>query len=77
MTYDYKCNKCGKIEEINIPTYDIHTRTRNSLGIDPKKLSERINQKRDCECGGELKRMYTKLEYDKPLFVQVNKQRFL
>ena len=51
ITKDYKCNKCGKIIEIVIETVDI---TGNKGIVNQKILSERINEERFCECGGNM-----------------------
>lgn len=74
MIKNYKCSKCGKDHEINIPTYDIHTRGKHSLAIDQVKLQQRIDEPRHCECGGLLEKQYA--DFGKPLFVKVDKQRF-
>ena len=56
MQYNYKCSKCGEIKEITILTHDII----KSRGIvDQVKLSERMYEPRQCECGGELKKIIT------------------
>jgi hypothetical protein len=73
MNYNYKCQKCDKIQEIEIKTIDIHIGTTSS--IDQTKLDERINEKRFCECGGKLKKVNSFV--GEPLFVQHSKPRHL
>jgi len=75
MIYGFKCEACGESQDIKIPTWDIHNKTKHSLGIDPIKLSKRLSEERECECGGKLKRQLTTL--GDPMFVEVAKQRFL
>ena len=75
MIYEFTCNTCFKTQDIKIPTWDIHTRGRHNLGIDKEKLSERLAEPRECECGGTLKKELTDL--GSPMYVKVDKQRFL
>jgi len=74
MIYEYTCNKCFKKQDINIPTWDIHTKGMHSLGIDQEKLSERLLEPRECECGGQLSKGFTNL--GEPMYIKVAKQRF-
>lgn len=75
MIYEFTCEACFKKQDIKIPTWDIHTKGRHSLGIDQHKLTERLNEPRYCDCGGQLKKGFTEL--GDPLYVTVDKQRFL
>ena len=56
MEYIYKCDKCSEKKEITIPTLDIIGKEGR---VDQLKLSERMYEKRICECGGELKKIIT------------------
>lgn len=65
MIYDYKCSKCSKIEEVEISTYDI----LNKFGIvDQDELTKRIYEDRFCECGGKLKKLFSKAQ--DPMFFE-------
>ena len=75
MIYDFTCDTCLKTQEIKVSTWDIHTKGRHSLGIDEEKLSQRLSEPRTCKCGGSLKKRFTEL--GEPMFVKVDKQRFL
>lgn len=74
MIYEYTCDKCGQKKDIKISTFDIHTKGKFSLAIDQEKLTERINEPRPCECGGNLKKAFTDL--GEPMYVEVAKHRF-
>ena len=74
MIYEFTCEDCLKKQDIKIPTWDIHTKGRHSLGIDHNKLEQRLAEPRYCECGGLLKKELTDL--GKPLYIKVDKQRF-
>lgn len=59
MTYTYKCPECGNIQDIQISTFDI----MDQLGrIDQKQLTERMNELKYCECGGQLKKTFSEPE---------------
>ena len=85
ITYDFKCTECGERHEIDIETVDISGYTGEPKGrkkwnktgklftVDQDKLTERLREKRYCECGGELKRSWTKLQ--EPMFIHYQKQR--
>jgi len=57
MIYNYKCDKCDKIEEISISTYDIMDKYGR---VDQNKLTQRMYEQRFCECRGELKKTLSK-----------------
>ena len=56
LTYDYKCSDCGNTKEIFISTINI---PHNGVVIDKNELQKKINEERFCECGGQLKRIYS------------------
>ena len=56
MTYNYKCNKCGNVKEISIMTIDIMDKVGR---VDQAKLEMRMYEQRQCECGGQLKKIIT------------------
>ena len=71
ITYDYKCEDCGEVQEVTIETIDIlekqpivkarskyHPSSR-SLMANKEKLQERIDEDRICECGGKLKKLFS------------------
>jgi len=63
MTYDYKCTHCGKEQEVFISTADLPHKD-SVVVIDKDALQEKINEKRFCECGGDLKRVYSSKPLD-------------
>ena len=56
MTYNYKCSKCGEIKEITVQTSDIIDKYGR---VEQDKLSMRMYEPRQCECGGNLKKTLT------------------
>jgi len=56
MTYNYECGSCGKIEEIIVQTSDIMDKYGR---VEQDKLSMRMYEPRQCECGGKLKKLLT------------------
>ncbi len=60
MTYNYRCAKCREISEVTISTYDIMDKVGR---VDQEELTKRINEYRECQCGGQLNKIITyKLE---------------
>ena len=60
MQYDYRCKKCNEISEIRISTSDIVDKVGR---VDQEELTKRIKEYRECQCGGELRKIITyKLE---------------
>ena len=60
MQYDYRCAKCNEISEIRISTSDIVDKVGR---VDQEELTKRIKEYRECQCGGELRKIITyKLE---------------
>ena len=56
MIYEFKCSECGNAEEIEIDTSDMLGR----FGVvDQDKLEKEKNKKRECSCGGELKKIFS------------------
>ena len=74
MTYEFQCDTCTKVQDINIPTYDIHIRNMHSLAIDKELLDKRLKEPRKCECGGNLRKLFANL--GEPLYVEIDKHRF-
>ena len=74
MIYEFTCIECGGKQDISIPTWDLHNKTKHSLGIDMDALDKRLKEERRCECGGLLKKNLTPL--GKPMFAKVDRQRF-
>jgi predicted nucleic acid-binding Zn ribbon protein len=54
LTYSYKCNECHQVQDINIQTSDIMDKYGR---VEQDKLSMRMYEPRQCECGGELKKI--------------------
>ena len=87
ITYDYKCNKCGEVREISIETIDIcsykddpskrgkYKKSGALYAVDKEELTKRIYEKRECECGGELKRVWSEIK--DPMFITYHKQRIM
>ena len=59
MQYDYRCEKCNEISEIRISTSDIV----DKLGrVDQEELTKRIREYRECQCGGELRKIISNIQ---------------
>lgn len=54
MQYSYKCNQCHEVKDIVIQTSDIVDKYGR---VEQDKLSIRMYEPRNCECGGELKKI--------------------
>jgi len=54
MVYNYKCDHCHQIQDINIMTSDIMDKYGR---VEQDKLSMRMYEPRQCECGGQLKKI--------------------
>jgi len=66
LTYDFKCSQCGNVEEVFISTADLPHKT--VVVMDKDALQEKLNEKRFCKCGGELKRVYSTTPLDSVWF---------
>jgi predicted nucleic acid-binding Zn ribbon protein len=56
MTYNYKCENCNEVIEIVVQTSDIIDKYGR---VDQDKLSMRMYEPRQCQCGGNLKKILT------------------
>lgn len=62
MKYDFRCADCEKVQEIFISSTDIPH--KGVVVLDKDELQKKIDAERFCECGGKLKRIYSKTPLD-------------